>query len=127
LKAMADFQEAVSIGPHDANAQNNLGEALLVQGGIDEASPHILEALRGEPRSSGAHVNWATILNKRGRHDEAVAEYRAALQLQPDNAQAHCGLGVARLSRSSPRPSGYSPMIPKLTSIWEPLSRLKIE
>ena len=54
-----------------------------------------------------------------GKPDEAVAEYRTALRLKPDYAEAHSNLGNAlrdqgKLRRRSPsaaRPSASSPIL----------------
>ncbi len=40
-----------------------------------------------------AHYNLGNALNGQGKVEEAVAEYRTAIRLQPDLAEAHCNLG----------------------------------
>jgi len=40
-----------------------------------------------------AHCNLGTALKAKGDLDGAIAEYRAALRLQPDNSVAHYDLG----------------------------------
>ena len=34
-------------------------------------------------------------LRAQGKHDEAIAEFRTAIRLQPDHAEAHCNLGIS--------------------------------
>jgi tetratricopeptide (TPR) repeat protein len=41
-----------------------------------------------------AHFNLGLKLAAQGKHEQAVAEYRAAIRLQPDHAEAHCELGT---------------------------------
>jgi len=45
------------------------------------------------PHSAMAHCDLASALKAKGDLDGAIAEYRAALRLQPDNAAEHCDLG----------------------------------
>jgi Flp pilus assembly protein TadD len=40
-----------------------------------------------------AHCDLGSTLQAKGDLDGAIAEYRAAIRLQPDNAMAHCDLG----------------------------------
>jgi Flp pilus assembly protein TadD len=76
-------------------AENAVG-ALLVDGGrIDDAIPHLEEAVRLEPAFAEAHTNLGAALAKRGRLAEAMAHYREAIRLSPGLAQAHNNLGLA--------------------------------
>jgi Flp pilus assembly protein TadD len=43
--------------------------------------------------SAMAHCDLGSTLKAKGDLDGAIAEYRAALRLEPDNAMAHCDLG----------------------------------
>ena len=45
------------------------------------------------PNEVMAHCNLGTALKAQGDMDGAIAEYRAALRLQPDNGMAHFDLG----------------------------------
>ena len=47
------------------------------------------------PASPQAHENLATVLDRLGHTDEAVAEFRSALRLKPDYAEAHYNFGNA--------------------------------
>jgi len=47
------------------------------------------------PASYMAHQNLGNILLQSGRLDTAVAEFRAALRIEPDNPEAHNSLGTA--------------------------------
>ncbi len=42
-----------------------------------------------------AHLSFAHFLTVRGRFDEAVAHYEKALEIRPDDAEAHNNLGLA--------------------------------
>jgi hypothetical protein len=85
--------------PRSAQARNNLGGALLVQGQIDEAIEHLQEALRLDPNHAEAHSNLGVALARRGRPLEAIAQYREALSLDPYQTQAYSNLGNALLQQ----------------------------
>lgn len=76
-------------------AQNNLGTALARQCRLDEAIPHLREAIRFAPNDSGSHFNPADALAWKGSLDEAIAEYRTAIKLNPTEAATYCSLGNA--------------------------------
>ena len=89
------WTHALEVTTDNYRAQNAVG-ALLVEGGrVDEAVPHLVEAVRIEPAFAEAHNNLGTALARRGQLDEAMSHYREALRLSPDLAQAHNNLGLA--------------------------------
>ncbi len=58
---------------------------------------------QGQPRSDAAfHYRRGANLQVHGRLKEAVAEYRAAIRLVPNFAQAHFKLGLALLTQGKP-------------------------
>ena len=87
--------------PQSAQARNNLGGSLLMQGRVDEAIPHLQEALRLEPAHPEAHSNLGVALARRGRVVEAIAHYREALRLDSSQTQAYSNLGNALLSQGN--------------------------
>jgi len=74
------------IRPDDADAHNNLGNALeRIPGRLPEAIAEFEAALRSEPDFAEAHVNLGKALAQTpGRLPEAIAEYEAALRIRPD-------------------------------------------
>ncbi len=70
-----------------------------------------------------AHFNHAVELQQQGKLDEAVNEYRAAIQLKPDYAEAHANLGVAlaRLGKDEEAIAAYETALgfaPQFVQIW---------
>ena len=67
----------------------------------DEAIRYYTAALMVRPNSTAAHINRGIALkdksqlDDKGQLDEAIAEFRKALQIQPDNAYARNDLGTA--------------------------------
>jgi protein O-mannosyl-transferase len=78
-------------------AQNNLGNALLDEGKVDEAIPHFKEARRIKPEDAKAAFNLGNALIQKGELTEGIANLSQALQLKPDYAEAHINLGSALL------------------------------
>jgi len=78
-------------------AQNNLGNALLDEGKVDEAIPHFKEARRIKPEDAKAAFNLGNALIQKGELREGIVNLSQALQLKPDYAEAHINLGSAFL------------------------------
>jgi tetratricopeptide (TPR) repeat protein len=78
---------------------NNLGNALLQKGHLDEAMVHYQQALQIKPDSAQTHNNLGNALLQKGRLDEAIAHCQQALQIKPDFAEAHNNLGNALLRK----------------------------
>jgi tetratricopeptide (TPR) repeat protein len=97
--AIANFESALRVKPHFADAQDNLGESLAAEGRANDAIPHLLEARRLQPESVEACINLGSALHKAGRSKEAETEFRAALAMQPESAEAHGGLGLALMGQ----------------------------
>jgi tetratricopeptide (TPR) repeat protein len=85
--------------PQSAQARNNFGGSLLLQGRVDEAIPQLQEALRLQPSHAEAHSNLGVALARRGRTAEAIDHYRESLRLDPRQAQAYSNLGNALLAQ----------------------------
>jgi Flp pilus assembly protein TadD len=74
-------------------ARNNLGNALLQAGRLDEAIIHYRAALDLSPDFPLAHHNLGMALLQRRQTDEAVAHFRRIVELQPDTANVRNNLG----------------------------------
>ncbi len=66
-------------------AQNNLGNALVQEGAVDEAIAHFQKALQIKPDYAEAHINLANALLKKGRVAEAITHLQKNLQIKPDS------------------------------------------
>jgi Flp pilus assembly protein TadD len=89
--------------PQSAQARNNFGGSLLLQGRVDEAIPQLEEALRIEPQHAEAHSNLGVAFARRGRTTEAIEHYRESLRLDPRQTQAYSNLGNALLAQGHVR------------------------
>lgn len=95
MEALPALQRAAELLPGDAEAQNNLGVALVDCGKTQQAIASFRRALEINPDYAGAHNSLGAILKVMGHLDPAVSSLRRALQIDPDFAQAHCNLGTA--------------------------------
>ena len=80
-------------------AQNDLGNALLQKGDVDEAMVHFQQALQINPNYAEVHYNFGFALLQKGNLDEAIAHCQRALQIKPGYAEAHINLGLALLQK----------------------------
>jgi tetratricopeptide (TPR) repeat protein len=87
--------------PDNSVAHNNLGNALLLKGKVDEAITHFQQALQINPYNAQAHNNLGNALLLKGKVDEAITHFQQALQINPYDAQAHYNFGNALLQEDS--------------------------
>jgi tetratricopeptide (TPR) repeat protein len=76
-------------------AQVNLGNILYKNNCVPEAMELFKQA--SEIKPAVAHYSLGNAFIDKGRTSEAIAEYRQALQIDPDYAEAHNNLGSALL------------------------------
>ncbi|MBV8175419.1 MAG: tetratricopeptide repeat protein [Verrucomicrobia bacterium] len=74
---------------------NNLGNALLQKGQVDEALAQFRKALEINPHYVEARSNLGAALFQKGQVDEAVAQYERVLEINPNHAPASYNLGLA--------------------------------
>ena len=94
------WQDCVEKRPANAAARNNLGQALLQQGRVDEAALQFEQAIRLKPTMTEAYSNLAGILHGAGRSAEAIELLERALALNPDRpARIRGNLGIVLAQR----------------------------
>jgi len=87
------WQDVVRKSPGKARTYNNLGNAYLDEGRMNDAIEEYKIALRLRPDYPAAHYNLGNVYKKRGRMNDAIQEYKTALKLAPNYAEAHNNLG----------------------------------
>jgi tetratricopeptide (TPR) repeat protein len=88
-KAEAYYRAILARDPLNANALHLIGVIDLARQRYAEALESINEAIRLKPGRAPFHHNRAAALRALGRFDEAEADYRAALAIAPDYAEAY--------------------------------------
>lgn len=87
--AIAQCEIAIQIDPEFGNPYNDIGVYLMQQQKIDEAIPWLekaKQAKRYEPRHF-PYLNLGRVYVAKGMLQKALEEFRAALQLNPENAE----------------------------------------
>ena len=85
----------LKLSPNSASVHNGLGNALQLQGRIDEAIYHYRQAIRLKPQEESAYNNLGGALLAQGKFNEAVSCFQQALHIKPDYADAYTNLGLA--------------------------------
>lgn len=94
-KALADWQAAVRLAPHDRQASIILSCIHREQGNLEQAIAAADEGVRRSPADYEAYLQRANALRRQARLAEAVADYDAALRLNPRDATAYNNRGLA--------------------------------
>ena len=88
-EATQHFAQAYT-GTQPEIAKIELGWAVALRGlkNYAESDEKFADVLRREPKLVQAHIGFAESLKERGRLDEAAAQFKQALDLDPQNAMA---------------------------------------
>ncbi|HTZ75743.1 MAG TPA: tetratricopeptide repeat protein [Candidatus Aquilonibacter sp.] len=73
------YSHAAKVVPHNAFAEENLGEVLMDQGEPQQALVEYEAAARDMPDSSIVHYNLGAVLQSQDRLDDAAREYKNAI------------------------------------------------
>jgi len=87
-EAIAQCEVAIQIDPEFGNPYNDIGVYLMQQQQLDEAIPWLekaKQAKRYEPRHF-PYLNLGRVYVAKGMLQKALEEFRAALRLNPDDA-----------------------------------------
>ncbi len=100
VAAESHYLSALQLNPIYADAAAGLGLCYAREGRMQEAGEQLINAgrLRGEPKATKpellAQLALANHLSSANKLEEAIPHYTAATRLDPDNTEAHNGLGI---------------------------------
>jgi tetratricopeptide (TPR) repeat protein len=80
-------------------AHNNLGNAMVQDGKLDDAIEEYQKAIAINPAYDLAHYNLGDAFVMKGSLEEAIAQYRQAIEINPTYEDAHYNLGNALAMR----------------------------
>jgi len=101
-EAIPEFQAALKRSPKHPEAHYYLGRALFLKSDLQGAKTHYLEAGRLDPKAP-VHNELGVIYARLGQTSEAIAQFKEALRLRPDDAQAAENLRFVLAGKSTPR------------------------
>jgi tetratricopeptide (TPR) repeat protein len=87
--------DALAKNPDCWIGHNNLGNALIQKGRLDEAVDQFLKAVEINPHYAKAYYNLGLALFQKGQLDDAVAQYQKAVEINPNDVEAYYNLGLA--------------------------------
>jgi len=96
------YQTAVDRNPNDAEAHNNLGQALERLGRVADAVTHFERAVALVPDKWAYRFNLAHGVGAAGQWDRAITEYREAVRLFPADYATQYNLALALYKRGDP-------------------------
>jgi protein O-mannosyl-transferase len=89
------WTHALAVNSNNDIAHNNLGNAALQKGQIDEAIFHFEKFVQLRPDHAETYYNLGNALLQKGLVDDAIAHFEKALKLNPALAEAENDLGNA--------------------------------
>jgi TolB-like protein/DNA-binding winged helix-turn-helix (wHTH) protein/tetratricopeptide (TPR) repeat protein len=89
------FRKATELNPNNQDAHEFLASYLHAMGRLDEAEAENKIALQVDPLNAWLYDDKGWMLLSRRRPDEAIANFRRAIQLNPNFPAAHLSLAVA--------------------------------
>ncbi len=93
--ALAAYDQAITLDPHNALMHNDRGIALADLGRHGEALAAYDQAITLDPGNADMYNNRGIALADLGRHADALAAYDQAITLDPGNAVMHSNRGKA--------------------------------
>jgi tetratricopeptide (TPR) repeat protein len=97
IEARDALRSAIERNPNLAPAWLNLGNAHADLDDMEAAEAHCRRALALDPTGIEARVSLGFILTARGAPERAIEELEIAIQINPQNVQAHWNLATAAL------------------------------
>ncbi len=89
------FGYAVRVTPESSIVQTGFAIGLIQQRRLDEAEPHLREALRINPHDVQNMKRLASLLLLTARPEESVPVYESVVEAEPGRPENHAGLAVA--------------------------------
>jgi predicted O-linked N-acetylglucosamine transferase (SPINDLY family) len=109
-EAISTWRSALARWPGFAKAENNLANALKVNGDVHGAIAAYRRAISLNPNLAEIHYNLGVMLHEIAEFEEAIRAYQQAVALDPKNAEAYANAGASlrQLGRLDEAIAAYS-------------------
>jgi tetratricopeptide (TPR) repeat protein len=94
-RAKKEFERALELNPSNANAHRGLAQYFISNARFEDALTEIEQARKLDPVSLGINFDQGWFLHFARKPDEAIAQLQRTLDMDPNFAVAHSGLGNA--------------------------------
>ena len=92
-EAIACYQQALQIAPHQAEIYQKLAEVFVCNGELEAGIKAIQTAVNLKPNLAGAYLSLGNILQQQNQIELAIWAYTQALDIQPNFTEAQANLG----------------------------------
>jgi tetratricopeptide (TPR) repeat protein len=99
-------KQAIDANPKSAQAHRANGLVALAEGDDALAFQAFSKASAEDPRDTTSRLNMASVLMRAGVYPKAEEQYRAILQVAPDDADAMIGLAASLRAQADPKATG---------------------
>jgi eukaryotic-like serine/threonine-protein kinase len=96
--ALQEFQKALDLAPHDADAAMGLAVAYEYMNRLSEAEATYKRAIALRPDYWDGYTALANFYSRQHRSPDAIVQYKRVIQLTPDNAEGYSNLGSEYLN-----------------------------
>ena len=101
-RAMFCWQRVLELDSGYLGVRQLIGQAYRADGKLDEARQSFIEELRNDPGNTEILLQLAELALEAGELETASAKFRQIIELEPDHAAAHVGLGKVLLRLERP-------------------------
>ncbi|HJZ68473.1 MAG TPA: tetratricopeptide repeat protein, partial [Blastocatellia bacterium] len=95
--ARAEFENSLKLDESLTATRYQLGIVMLASGDASGAETTLIKVTQSEPKWASAYTALGSTYYAEGRYKESVDAYQKAIAIEPGNAGAVAGLGLARV------------------------------
>jgi eukaryotic-like serine/threonine-protein kinase len=100
--ALQEFQQALQLDPHSADALEGLAGTYERMGRIADAESTLKKAAAMRPDFWGGYNSLGIFYTRRRKYTDAIAQFQYVIELTPDNAPAYLNLAAVYLDMGDP-------------------------
>jgi protein O-mannosyl-transferase len=93
------FRHTLAVTKNNSVIESDLGKVLFQKGRMDEALPHLLQAVALDPHFALAHYNLGNVFLAKGRVAEALEQFEIHVNLSPGDPIAQYNFGSVLLDQ----------------------------